>query len=127
MYLQSDAKVGSEVSYLGAHRERSTSLFWLEESWISNSEPVIHKFETSTRKRGLQFEHASPSHCPKNISERPLLKYQTLDKEGLLRLVSDTDSSNEGTFGSWALLQRGLEASNQVSPKCQEMLDSKQR
>lgn len=53
-------------------------LSWIEESWISNSQPRSHEFHTSIRKRRASFEHTKT--LSKNIMERAQLEYQTLGK-----------------------------------------------
>lgn len=42
--LRRDATLGSEVSCLANHSERSPSLFRIKKSWISDSETRIHEF-----------------------------------------------------------------------------------
>lgn len=122
--LLEGGNIGNWVKLLASHKKMSRRLFRIEAPCISDSKLRRHEFQTLTVNvislSSIQRQY------PKNIPRRPLLHYQTLDREDLLLPCRGRDSSRsfKGAFGrslAWERF-RGL---NALDPECQEMLDSK--
>lgn len=76
--------MASEVSFPTSNRERSTSLFRIEDRGFQTPNREVMIF----RLQPVNAAHIqAASYYPKNIWERPQLEYQTLKSEGLLRLL----------------------------------------